>query len=351
MQTDLQQLKALGYLPNVSLDVVAKGDEAARAANIGFEEIQVLQRDCGHPDHADPEIAAADPEDLTAQLGLSPDNDCEHARHLSSLHRRMGEYNNQKWPAGCHADHSLNEHVVKVYVEWDKFPVHNMRLCTGAELQQIVDAKVWGWTIEEVRAAFAEVPMAKVALALAFEAYRRLGCLHVEINDGPNGSEHQIHIKPVPIPGNVIGVGWFPNGSCNDHVNQHIDTIQFGLMGLARLFAHELGHNHGEQHQFQGQSSHRSVMSYNPPRLFYGFLTGNEGILPRDRSRNSLDEKYGGKPVGEDPVKGGPTDPVEPVEPPTRPNRVVHSSDYFENGKRRTVTITEGLGTGGGVWG
>ena len=91
-------------------------------------------------------------------------------------------------------------------------------------------------------------------------------------------------------------------------------------MGMARLLTHELGHNHGEEHEPNGRTSDNgtwSVMSYTPPPggLFYGFSTGKSPYpdwLPMDRSLPSLREKYGGEYFPQDVV-------APPVTPPTPP--------------------------------
>lgn len=134
-------------------------------------------------------------------------------------------------------------------------------------------------------------------LGLVRESYRLVGLAMLEKHDGPTG-KHQMHIKSVFIPGSTIGVGWFPDGSCSDHVNQHIDnSYRPGLMGTAKLGCHECGHCVGLEHEFSNQNYHRGVMSYNPPSLFYGFSTGKSPhTLPRDPSLDKLIAMYSGKP-------------------------------------------------------
>ena len=306
MPTDIQLAKAYGNATHVMLRDVNR--ESARA-EVTQELAQIVrERQCGHPDAPDQEIALADPGDLRSALDLPLD----HCQYLQIAHSQLWAYNNERWPKNCFPNEHPNEHAVKIYIDWDSFPSHNMRLCTDSELNQIVESKVWRITIEEVKDRWSSMPMAKVAQELSDMAYARLGVRHVHLDEGVGD---QVHTKAEPIPGGVIGFAYFPSGQCGDHVTQTLDTIQFSLMGLARLICHEMGHNHGEQHQFNGQSSHHSVMSYDPPRLFYGFATGNdESGLPRDRSLDSLIEKYGGEPI--DPV---PLPPVPPIPPSDRP--------------------------------
>lgn len=274
-----------------------------------------LNRMCDHPDALDEELADADAAQLVDVLDMPFDRCAQFVVAHKRLRRYADSaYNNARWPKGCHPEHP-DIHAVKLYIDWDSFPAHNMRPCTDAELEQIVEAGVWGMTLEEVKDRFASWPMAKVAHWLSDEAYRRIGCLHVHLD---SGQSDQIHVVSKPIPGSTIGYAYFPDGTCSDHVFQNIDTIRFGLMSLARLFAHEVGHNHGEQHQFNQQSYHHSIMSYSAPPsgLFYGFSTGEPPhSLPRDRSIDSLIEKYGGEPV-EDPDEPAPPPPPTPDDRP-----------------------------------
>ena len=319
MPTDIQQLKAYGHMPQVSLNDIR--NESARAAVTEELASMLTGRLCGHPDYYDPEIGDADPDDLAKYLGIT-EKECS---YLHEAHGRIGQYNNERWPKDCHATYP-GLHAVNFYVEWDTFPRHHMRLCTSSELNQIVEAGVWGMSLEEVQDRYASMPMAKVAFALSDLAYEKVGAKHFYTD---TGTGDQVHVNCENIPGGVIGFAYFPNGQCRDHVTMTLDIIQFSLMGLARLICHEAGHNHGEQHQFNGQSTHHSVMSYDPPRLFYGFSTGQPPYdLPRDKSLDSLLEKY-----------GGPLDP-DPNPPPPNPDRAVIKGEiYVEGHEQRFIVV------------
>lgn len=303
----LQQLKAYGLL---------QGTSAKNLPNLMATRQQVdmvERRFCGHPDYVDAEIAESDdPEGLGKYLGV----DSQTCQGIIDMHRRLamsdaGEYNNNRWPK-CYPDVTPH-HAVRYFLDRDTFPAHYKRPVTTEELQQVVEAKVWGVTLEELRDLYDGKPMLDVAYEFINKAYARVGCVHIEATDGPGG-KHNVHIKSVAIPGSTIGVAWFPDGTCGDHVNQHIDsTYRPGLMGTMKLGCHEWGHNHGEPHQFAGQSTHKSVMSYSPPSLFYGFSTGQPPhTLPRDRSIDSLLDKYGG-PIADEPTP--PTPPTPPGDP------------------------------------
>ena len=141
------------------------------------------------------------------------------------------------------------------------------------------------------------------------ESYRVLGCQHVRVSDK---SKANIHIYATnALPKGVIGRAWYTSGNCSDKVDHQIKrSYHPSLVGMCKVGCHECGHNHGEGHTFAG--SNQSVMSYNPPRLFYGFSTGKPPhVLAKDLSIQSLIDKYGGVPV---PLVGGP--PAPPV-PPT----------------------------------
>ena len=310
MPSQAQLLKAYGHALQVELPDLARSsvlDEPSELATL-----VLVGRTCGHPDVFDPEIAASDdPERLAAQLGMG----VSQCGCLIEAHRRMGEYNNARW-GKCYPDVTPG-YSVRYILDRDTFPSHYKRPVTDDELNQIVEASVWNVTIEELRDVYGGKSMLDVAYSFIDKAYARVGVTHIEATDGPNG-DHNVHVKSVPIPGSTIGIAWFPSGACDDHVNQHIDsTYQPGLMGTMKLGCHEFGHNHGEPHQFTGQGTHHSVMSYDPPRLFYGFSTGQSPhVLPKDASLDSLYEKYGG-PLPEKPTTPIPTDP--PVDPSSQP--------------------------------
>lgn len=304
---EVQQLKAYGHLIGVDISDL---ERASVAPSQTVVDAVLKDRFCGHPDYADPDIAASDdPVKTAGELGMDVP-DCE---HLIECHRRFEAYNNERW-GKCYPDQFAG-HSVTYFLDRDTFPAHYKRPVTAEELLSIVEAGVWDMTIEEVRDRFNGRPMLDVAYEMVDISYARVGIRHIPVDTGAHG-EHNVHIKSVPIAGSTIGIAWFPSGSCSDHVNQHIDsTYRPGLLGTMKLGCHEWGHNHGEPHQFSGQSGpngHHSVMSYSPPRLFYGFSTGQAPhTLPKDRSLDSLIEKYGGPIVEPDPVDpGGPMPPA-----------------------------------------
>jgi len=350
--TTNQLLKAFGHLPRVHLDDV--NDVGIAADQLGF----VTERKCGHPDFADDEIADADdPQRLSFQLAL-PVDACESLIEQHKRMRRVEALNyfapNERgaaksttgtgsFPPNCYPDEYPDRHAVTYFLDRDTFPEHYTRNVLSSELDQLVEAAVWGFTREQVFDLFDSKPMLDVAMTMVNEQYRRVGCAHIEKHDGPNGS-HNIHIKSVAIAGPTIGVAWFNNGTCSDHVNNHIDsTYRPGLMGTCKLIGHECGHNHDLGHTFSGQSRHRGVMSYSPPRLFYGFSTG-EGlhVLPRDPSLDQLQRQYGTEEVGKAPWT------IDEVEPPAD-WQVVNS---WEDGVHEWQTRRRRLSTDGNgiVW-
>ncbi len=183
------------------------------------------------------------------------------------------------------------------------------------ELRDIVNAGVWGVsTVAQAKAKWDKGNMLDTALALVEEAYRRVGCAHTRVFTGPEG-DHNVHVRALPIAGSTIGVAWFNDGTCGDHVNHHIDsTWRPGLHQLCNLLCHEFGHNNNLPHTFSGQETHHGIMSYSPRYPFQGFRTGSEGSLPKDPSWAQLIRQYGGEPV----PSGGGTPP--PLPPSTTPH-------------------------------
>ena len=285
LPTQAQLLKAYGHAQRVELkDLRDHGDFLQEPSELATSVL--VGRFCEHPDAYDPEIAAHDdPIKLAFQLGMSF-HQCE---GLIESHRRMGAYNNEKWKSCAPG---VDGPACTYLLDRDTFPNHYTRTVTEDELLGIVKAGVWGLDREEAMDRHSGRPMLDVAYDFINLAYARVGVTHVEVEGDP----HNVHISAVGLPGSTIGRAWYTNGQCSDHVNQHIDsTYHPGLQGMMKLGCHEFGHNHGEQHQFSGQNTHQSVMSYSPPKLFYGFSTGKEPhVLPRDRSIDSLIEKYGG---------------------------------------------------------
>jgi len=327
MATNHQMLKRYGHLPRIELNDL--DSEVVKNSAIEPEKLELVNaRMCSHPDAPDAEIALSkDPGLLATQLGCESEEEADHViqqhrRMLDNLTLRSLENTEQRatgygsWPDGCHADYPDN-HAIQVYIEYDSFPEHYMRDVTEAELDQIVEAGVWRMTREEVFDRFSGWPMLKVSSWLSDEAFRRVGCLHLQIDDGPDGQQHNIHVKAERIPGSTIGYAYFNDSTCRDHVNNRIDSSYYpGLMACTNLLCHEQGHNHNLEHQFRNQNYHHGVMSYSSPRLFYGFSTGEAPHrLPRDPSLDILIRQYGGEEVivPEDPDNPPPNPPPEPT--------------------------------------
>ena len=326
---EIQMLKAMGHLP---------GRRCDQLDNLGVDEESLAKyargRRCLHPDKLDVEIANAKPASLADNLACTQ----EEAIGLIASHSKMAERTGDgSWPADCHPGHP-GIHAVKVFLDVDTFPDQYTRPVTSAELDDVIEAGVWRWTRAELENEFAGRPMVEVAMALCNEAYRLVGVKHVMVHDGPDG-DHQIHIKSVRLSGSTIGVAWFNNESCGDHVNNHIDSgWNPDLSDCARLLAHECGHNHNLEHEFAGQGSHHGVMSYDDPPsgLFYGFSTGAAPhSLPRDPSLPDLERQYGGEEI---PLDEGPVVPVEP--PPT------DESGYYLRGVTELVRRSDGAVVG-----
>ena len=310
MPTTQQLLKAFGHLGNVSLGDI-NSDSVAAMVSPELADY-VSDRCCSHPDSVDQEIIDADPGQLASMLDLTEDT----ATGLIVAHERMsGAAFGRGFAKGCDPEYP-DHYIVKYFIDEDTFPAHYLRPVTKSELEQMVEARVWLMDIEEVMDRFNGNKMLDVAAWMVDETYRRLGAIHKRVFDGPDGQEHNIHLKATVQPGPQIGIAWFTNGVCGDHVNNHLDsTYHPGLMGTAKLLGHEAGHNHAAEHQFKRQDEHHGVMSYDPPRLYYGYSTG-EGLhrLPRDPSLEHFERAYGGievpwpwetdKPTPKPPVTG-----------------------------------------------
>jgi len=305
---DVQQLKAYGHLTTASYKDLSK------IALLPQDTLSLEDRFCGHPDFYDEEIAEEkDPAKLSHYLGM----DLEECSCLISCHKKMKEHSTGtgSWPSGCYAEYP-EHHSVKYFLDRDTFPIHLKRPVVFDELERFVESKVWGMTLEEMKDLYLDKPMIDVAMEFVNETYRRVGCLHIETHDGSEGTDHNIHVKSVRIPGSTIGIAWFNDGTCKDHVNNHIDSdYRPGLHGLCNLLCHECGHNHDLVHTFSGQSIHHGIMSYNPKYPFVGYSTGEIPYdRPKDPSWPALIRQYGG-----DPVPGEGTEPEVPLPIPEYP--------------------------------
>ena len=319
---DAQILKARGQLPAVSLDEV-KNFKVGQKFQAALEHAAY----CSHPDHPDAVIAETEPDVLSAALGYSKD----YCTHLQQMHKRMLEATGSgSWPAKCYADEYPDHHAATYYVESESFPAHYHRPVTDDELKGLVDAGVWGVeTVAQARTKWDRGTLLETALALMDESFRRIGCAHIRVMESAGDN---IHIKSLRIPGSTIGYAYFNDGTCGDHVTNNIDSdYRPGLHYLARLLAHEAGHNHNLPHEFSNQNHHRSIMSYAGLHgdLFRGFHDGSLG-LPRDASWSLLTRFYGGEAV---PV----TDPDPPTpDPPTGGNVSLSVGDDL------TLTLSDG---------
>ena len=91
----LQQLKAYGHFPDVEL---ADCERESAMMQVRESQLAYLNRQCGHPDRYDAEIANADPQTLSIYLGLPTRAD---ALQLIESHQRIEQYNNRRVPKGC----------------------------------------------------------------------------------------------------------------------------------------------------------------------------------------------------------------------------------------------------------
>lgn len=308
VQTDAQLLKAFGHLPNVPVDDIP---DAAALVDSTKATLVLEHRFCIHPDIYDEEIAKeTDPERLVSLLGFP----VEQCQWLIDAHKRMGVVRptatgSGSWPASCYEQYPDN-HSCTYFLDRNTFPDHYKRAVSDTELEQLVSSRVWRWSREQIFDMWSGKPMIDVAMDLVNEAYRLVGCAHIEKHDGPEG-QHNIHIKSVRIPGSTIGVAWFNDGTCGDHVNHHIDSgYRPSLHPCATLLCHEAGHNHDLPHTFSNQNSHHGIMSYSPKYPFVGYSTGEAPYdRPRDPSWSQLIRQYGGEAV--------PIDDPDPP-PPTK---------------------------------
>lgn len=276
---NLQLMKAMGHLANCPIKDLDKLSIS----------IKLPKRKCCHPDFPDQEIAdCPDHQKLARQLNCTQ----HQSQNLILSHRRMLQATGQgSWPVGCNPDYP-EHHTVKVFVDYDSFADHYHRKVTAAELDNILEAKVWGLTKEKLFDVCLNESLIKTAVRFADETYRRVSCLHV-----PATEDYNIHVKPARLRGNTVGMAWFNNGTCGDQVDHHLDkNYDPPLRTLAQLIAHEYGHNHNRDHTFRNEREHHGIMSYNDPHLFFGYSTGQSPhSLPRDPSLNGLIRQYGDK--------------------------------------------------------
>lgn len=325
MQSSIQQLKAYGHLPQIGLKNLADNRAASFAAQVDSDVL--AGRCCGTPDLGDEEIAETDPAIVGQALGM----ELEEATILGRTHRTLLEATGRgSWPAGCHKDLYPHDdrHCVTYHVRRSTFNNNWLRASGEDELRHVAGSGVWdniltgfvgndggiavkGRKAEAMLDLWLGKPILDVGLWLMHESMRRIGVHLIQMESETN---HDILLLCRNIPGSTIGIGWFNNGTCRDVVESHYDASWRPSVARASLLLnHEVGHNLNLQHEFNGQSRHQSVMSYNWPNNTYGFLTGDEGILPRDASWPTLIRFFGGEEIPRDDQP--PTDPTDPNVP------------------------------------
>lgn len=295
-------LKALGYLPNVSLADLDRDSTKRLAATASFDPAERL---CLHPDYPDNELATVDPDYIATSLAISPlDGKCIHLAH-----KGMQEATGSGSWGICVPSLYPNNNAVRYYVDVDSFSANHRETVSDEDLRLIARYPVWSLTSEEeILDRFSGKSKLDVAFWLGVEeTYRRVGCAHVRTD---NHDEAGIHVLSRVIPGSTIGIGWFPSAGCGSHVEFHIDSSwRADLHNLAWLFGHECGHCNKLPHTFSGQERHHGVMSYSKYLPYVGYSTGEDPFpIPRDPSMSQLTRQYGGEPI-----------PVEPPQPPTEP--------------------------------
>jgi hypothetical protein len=287
LSTTAHKLKALGHKPNISLNELDGHfvDEE--------EEYKFSSCSCLTPNFPDMEIISSSLDDLENAFNV----DEETCFHIKNMHERLyASLGSGSWPGGnkCHPNHypHKNFHATKIYVDHDDFMDNPSldREVTDEEWQTVVvDARVWPSverpvsSVEEAKRIFVyadtetgairatrvnkkigdTLNCLDMGLWLAFEATRRVGVYLIEMFDGPDG-DHNIHNRTYPMPGSLSGLGYFPDGTCNDHVTCNIDSLNRYTLGrFTGLKTHELGHCIKFYHEFSSpQSGHRSIMSY-----------------------------------------------------------------------------------------
>ena len=217
---------------------------------------------------------------------------CQHIKEM--YQRAIASTGRGSWPPGndCHPTlyPHVGYHATLAYVDHDDLMSNSSldREVTDQEWQEVVvDAKVWPsverpvQSVEEAKRTFiyteSEIGAKRAKRVnkqtgstlnvldmghwLAFEASRRIGCFLIEVFDHPPSG---IHLRTYKMPGSLAGLGYFPNGSCGDHVTCNVDSLIDYLLGwFAGLTTHELGHTLDLRHEFSNpQSKHRSILSY-----------------------------------------------------------------------------------------
>ena len=319
MQNDLQKLKLRGRLPDVPVADIPTSAYMPTPA-----DTEALGSPCACPDDVDDEIIKGDPNALATELDVTKE-EVEYAQRSMERLKQKREVQRRarppaaatgsgSWPAGCYPNEYPEHHSALIYLERESIVSSKFRDLTTSEIDSFVGTNVWG-DREEFMDRYGRLPMYDAVFALMIEACRRIGIALTPIDDGPDGSDHNMHVKGERIPGSTIGWGEFPNGTCGDHTLARIDNdFTAGAHSQCWLLLHEVGHMLGLEHEFQGQRNHRSIMSYSNVTPFVGFY--DPRVMPQrsdrqaDRSLPELKEFFGGEPV---PVEG--TDPGPDPEP------------------------------------
>jgi hypothetical protein len=308
---DYRTLKRYGRLPNINLkDLDKLPPMGAGRSQLVATDVAETQW-CGHPDYPDPEIAEADPADVARFLDLT----LPEAEDLASMHAAMydaAKVGSGSFPSGCHAEFP-GRHSAKLHFDVSAWSSNYTRKVADEELQGIVAAKVWEIKdLSQAQRIWGGKPVVVVAVDLAVESFRRRGIMLFRES---NSSRANIRLTCKPIGGSTIGLGWYNSQRCSDNVEARIDSgWKASLSKQAYLIAHEMGHCNNLPHEFTGQNTHRSVMSYSWPNdPFDGFRPGPPITrLPLDASVSRLIRYYGDEAVPPAPEWMGGTTP-----PPT----------------------------------
>lgn len=331
---ELKVLKLLGHKPTLSMQQCEKAKASDRDSGVAA---QLEASQCGHPDFADKEIATSTPAQLAEWMDSEdyPEVICEGI--IRSHDRMLRAVGQGSWRSGCHSDYP-NHHASTYWVNRDSFSAHYHSTVTDADLQETVDAGVWGVTsLAAARELWGGESILDVGLDLVTESCRRAGCVQIPVEQL---SDANVNIRCLPIPGSTIGVAWYNDTTCGDQVELRIDsTWRPSLHSFCWLLLHEWGHTLRLDHIFSGQSRHHSIMSYQNVRPFQGFRTGDEAnpAAPRDPAWGPLVRYFGGEAVPKKDVEVIP----DPKTPGSFPWSVGDSFVFMHDGRRVTTAVVK----------
>ena len=342
MPTVDQKLKMWGKLPNVRLRDLgtsfARDEAMARSEDVDFK------RDCGHPDAYDEEIANATPTELQLYLGM---DQLENVEALKQAHLRWlvsEEAGSGSWPTGCHQDlyPHPNHHCVTYYIKRETFKNNYTRTAGDDEIRHLANAGVWGLSETEMLDRWSGKSILDISPWFIEEGMRRISVKFIQ-TEVKSKADIILLSRWISGGNGTIGIGWFPGSTCTGNVvESHYDSgWRPRLYRAILLFLHELGHNLKFQHTFRNQSRHKGVMSYSWPNNCYGFLTGEENILPRDPAWSQANRYYDST---DSPLPDGPI-----ITPPPATGLVLPGSFWGErlpNGQiafRGGATVPKGL--------